>query len=196
MQKPIIPTESTLEALNAARAKHTAKFSSARINLFAAAAFTAVNIILMAAGSFSYFLFSFTVPYTIAQLGMYLTGSLPAEYYTDWGEGAFLGSGFLIGTMIAAAVIIGLFVLCGILSKKNRVWLTVALVLFAIDCAFMLYVSLSGGFEASVIIDIAFHAWVMYYLASGVKSAKALSELPDESFFGTAEAADDPQSNG
>lgn len=197
MQKPIIPTESTLEALNTARAKHTAKFSSARINLFAAAAFTAVNIILMAAGSFSYFLFSFTVPYTIAQLGMYLTGSLPADHYTDWGEGAFLGSGFLIGTMIAAAVIIGLFVLCGILSKKNRVWLTVALVLFAIDCAFMLYIALSGGFEASVIIiDIAFHAWVMYYLASGVKSAKALSELPDESFFSTAEAADDPQSNG
>lgn len=57
MQKPINPTESTLEALNTARAKHTAKFSSARINLFAAAAFTAVNIILMAAGSFSYFLF-------------------------------------------------------------------------------------------------------------------------------------------
>lgn len=42
-----------------------------------------------------------------------------------------------------------------------------ALVLFSIDCIVFAVLAFPG-FQASYLIDILFHAWVMYYLILGV----------------------------
>ena len=51
-----------------------------------------------------------------------------------------------------------------------------ALVLFSIDSALML---LLGDF-ASSILDLVFHAWVIYYLVVGIISANKLKNMPEE----------------
>ena len=64
------------------------------------------------------------------------------------------------------------------MSKKNNVgWLVAALVLFAIDTVSMF---LFMGIDVSMILDIVFHAWVIYYLIAGIVAHKKLKELPLE----------------
>ena len=74
---------------------------------------------------------------------------------------------FIIGTAIGLAAIVS-YIVCYVLSKKHRVWIVVALVLFSIDTLFMLWV-LTLGFDFSIFIEILFHSWIMYYLIVQIK---------------------------
>ena len=68
----------------APRALYQSKFNSARYNLLLVVAMTAINVVLLMLGGSSYFLFSATVPYSLAIDGMYMTGRMPEDWYTDW----------------------------------------------------------------------------------------------------------------
>ena len=154
------------------------KFANARNNLLLVLVFTVVNIILLVTNSNSYFLFSASVPYLLADLGMLMCGMYPEDFYVgDFAGMIFLDQSFLIIMLVLAAVILVLYLLSWIFSKKGKIgWLIFALVFFAIDTVLLVLMTMP---EISI-IDLIFHAWVLYSLFSGVSAAKKLKTLPEE----------------
>ena len=155
------------------------KFGQSRHNILLVVIFTAINIFLLVTNSNSYFLWSAYVPYILADLGMLLCGYYPPEVYGgDTTEMAFLGTGFFVVMMVIIAVILVLYLLSWIFSKKERNgWLIFALVFFSLDTVIML---LMRELSSDVIIDVAFHAWVIVSLSKGVSAGAKLKKLPPE----------------
>ena len=161
------------------RERLTRKYQNARHNILLVLVFTLINIVLLVSNSNSYFLFSAAIPYYSAVFGMIFTGKYPAEYYTGELAGVeFLGNGFFVATLVFAAVILVLYLLSWILSKKPRVgWMIFALVFFILDTGVMLLIS---GISADMIMDIVFHGWVIVSLISGISAYFKLKQLPEE----------------
>ena len=163
------------------------KYHSSRTNLLLIVAFSLINVIMLATGSGSYFLFSAYIPYATVLFGMLFCGKLPAEYYTeDWASATFLDDSFFAVMIAIAAVFVGLYLLAWFLSKKRVGWLVFALVFFALDTAAMLWMQ---GISADSILDIVFHAWVIFSLVGGIRAHAALKKLPKEE-----PVADEPRS--
>lgn len=138
------------------------KYSNARSNLLLMIGLTLVNIILLLVGSDTMMLFSATVPYFVAAIGV----------------GTEITELLIIFVAIAIAILI-IYLLCWIFSKKHYGWMIVALVLFIIDsiCMCGLYISIQ---DFSGILDVLIHIWVLYYLIIGVKSGAQLKKMPEE----------------
>lgn len=140
------------------------KYNMARGNLLLLLIFTAINLFLLITQSDTYFLFSAEIPYFFLILGL--------EFYTQTAEISLL--------LIFAAVsllFLAIYFVCWLCSKKHHGFMTVALVLFALDCALMVYTMVLSG-EFGLILDILFHVWVMYYLIVGVIHANKLKKMP------------------
>lgn len=154
------------------------KYNSARINLMIAVGFTVVNVLLLALGGNSYFLFSMTVPYVICMFGLIFCGMMPDELYDEMGlEGiVFLDKGFFYITLAISVLILALYVLCWIFSKKKSVWLKVALGLFIVDTVAMI---LYYGIAVEMIMDVLFHGYVIWILISGILADKKLRNMPE-----------------
>lgn len=161
------------------RKKWEARYNASRYNLLLVIAFTVINLILLIAGTDLYFLFSAFIPFFLTDMGMVMSGRYPEEFYTDGLEDLILfGDGFLIAMVIISVVLTGIYLLAYFLSKKNRVgWIIFALVFFGIDTVGMLIL---GGISLGTIIDILFHAWVIYYLIVGIVAHFKLKKLPIE----------------
>ena len=151
------------------------KYRAARSNLLLAAVFTTINILLLLAKDFTYFLFSAAIPYLIADLGMYICGKYPEEFYIDGYEGAEFFNDTVFYVLLAIAfVIIAFYVLCYVFSSKGRVgWLIAALVAFSLDTLVMF----SQYNLASSIIDIIFHVYVIVFLVLGIKAHFDLKKI-------------------
>lgn len=155
-----------------------ARYNGARNNLLLVVLFTVVNVVLLVTNSNTYFLFSASIPYILANFGMAFGGFYPEEYYEGLGELQFLGAPFLTVALVIAALIVVLYLLSWIFSKKGRVgWLIFALVFFALDTAVML---LFTEISSEIIVDIVFHAWVLFSLGSGIYAHVKLKQLPAE----------------
>ena len=155
------------------------KYTNSRSNLLLVVLFSAINVFLLVTNSDRYFLFSAFIPYLIADLGMALCGRYPAEYYDgELSEYQFFDDSFFIITVVIAAALIALYLLCWILSKKPRVgWLIFSLVFFSADTVLMLVVT---GISSDFIVDVVFHAWVIVSLVSGIMAHYKLKKLPEE----------------
>ena len=154
----------------------SSRFSSTRHNLLLIVVFSLVNILLLVTNSGTYFLFSAFVPYMFVDYGMYFCGLYPAEYYEPNTE--FFHTSVMVVCCIIAAVVLILYLLCWIFSKKPRVgWVIAALVFFVIDTIVML---LSVASLIENIIDILFHAYVIFSLSRGIYSYYKLKKLPVE----------------
>jgi len=155
-----------------------AKYNNSIVNLLLIVAFSAINVVLLVANANSYFLFSAFVPYFIADLGMYYTGSYSEDYYYDAGEIEFLDKSFLYIAVAVAAAVILLYLLSWFFARKKKVgWLIFASVLFCIDTVVMFLLT---GINADMIMDIVFHAWVIFSLINGVVTYFKLKKLPVE----------------
>jgi len=157
------------------------KYQSARINLIFIAALTAINIVMLATGGDSYFLFSANIPYLLVFFGMMNTGMLPDEFY-EGGKDTyqFLDPAVFTVLLVISLVIVALYVVFFVLSSKRRVaWLIAAEVFFVLDtlAMFAFY-----GFDLSMIIDIAFHIYVVVSFAMGISAEYKLRALPPEAF--------------
>ena len=53
--------------------------------------------------------------------------------------------------------------------------------MFVLDTAFILWLT-AISFDASMLIDVAFHLWVLFYLVLGVYAAYKIRRLPPEAF--------------
>ena len=133
-QKPLSDRQ-TLEAKN----------KNARGNLLLVVVFTVINIFLLVTESSTYFLFSAFIPYLLVDLGMWYGGMYSPEYYGEYYPGAgYSDMPILVVFMVIAAIILLLYLVSWIFSKKNRIgWLIFALV-------FLHFYGLFHGLGASV----------------------------------------------
>lgn len=134
------------------------KYDQSRGNLLLTIILTILNIALLFTPSGTMFLFSITIPYWAAAFAYYL--ELPMLY-------------------IVASVVIALYLLCWFFSKKHYGWFIPALILFILDTIYLGYVTIDIQ-EASNIIDILVHIWVLYYLGSGIYFGYKLKRLPED----------------
>ena len=156
------------------------KITSARHSLLLIMIFTVINMVMALLDSGSYFLFSISVPYYMTLLGMLM----------DYGT---VGTYAITGTVIGAVILV-VYLLCWLLSKKKTGWLTVAFVLMIVDTAalalftFTLYEN-----PAANLFDFLLHAWMLWDLFKGFTAGSKLKKLPAEaedaldmsSFYGT-----------
>ena len=167
---------STMNELSNKQALET-KYNNSRSNLLLVVVFTVVNLVLLITNSDTYFLFSAYIPYMLVTLGMMFCGMFPEDYYGE----EFSGMEFLDTSVFAvflglALIIVALYLISWIFSKKNRVgWLIVSLVIFSVDTLAMFALM---GFELESIIDIVFHAWIIISLSLGINSYCKLKKLP------------------
>lgn len=138
------------------------KQKSGRSNLLLAIILTVVNIVMLLAGGDAMLLFSISVPYYAVVFGVVLGGQE-----------------LVITGCVIAAVMLIVYFLCWVLSKKHTGWLVAALVLIIIDTLALVAFYLLAG-EISGILDFVFHAMIIYYLAVGISSSKKLKNMPVE----------------
>lgn len=138
------------------------KYKNARTYLLIIILFTVLNVVLLITGSDTMMLFSISVPYYAVVMGYFM------------GEQTMLVTGCVI-----AAVMLVVYLLCWIFSKKRTGWLVAALVLFIVDTLVMGGMYLLAS-EASGIMDVLIHALVLYYLIVGIHSAAKLKKMPPE----------------
>ena len=156
------------------------RYVTAQFNLFLVALCTAINIFLSSLLLLdTYFLFSAFVPYDIATTAAVFCGKLSPEFYEELGmQGmTFLPEGFFFGSIILALAIAGLYAIFAILSKKKVGWMVAALVIYSIDTMMLFF---SYGVDISLILDYAFHIWVIVSLSMGIAAAGRIKKLPEE----------------
>jgi hypothetical protein len=165
----------TNELIKQERARLEGKYRTSRYNLLLVIIFTVINIVLLVTQSNTYFLFSASVPYFIADIGMLFAGMYPEEFYFETGIQPMLDiTGFVFVLSIAIVILLA-YLLCFIKSKNRKVgWLIAALVFISADTAMCLVLY---GLEG--VIDIVFHGWVIFDLACGIKAHNALNKLPE-----------------
>ena len=154
------------------------KYNTSRMNLLLVVLFTIINLVLLVANADIYFLFSAFIPYYIAIWGMVLCGRMPDGFYNDpnYVGMEFVDNSFFIATIAIAVILTLFYLLAWFMSNKNRIgWLVFALVFFIIDTIGMFIIN---GIAVDSIIDIIFHAWVIYSLVVGIASGKKLQALP------------------
>ena len=135
-----------------------AAYKAARGNLLAMLVLTAVNTLLALTGSDRYYLFT--------DFAAYIWAAFARGFYDFTGEAKWLVLG-----AAGAVLVMAVYFLCWLLSKKRRGWLTAALVLFSVDTA-ALVAGLVTAFEASSILDVVFHGLLLWYLAMGVRRGR------------------------
>ena len=139
------------------------QIAGGRYSLLLILIFTVVNLVLLLVDSDRYFLFSASVPYYFTAFGIGMDSALSGGIGT-----------FTITALVISLLILAVYLLCWILSKKRTGWLTAALVLFCVDTVGLLF--LSYIFETSNLLDFLLHAWAIYSLANGVYCAGKLKK--------------------
>ena len=158
--------------------KEIIRFKRARGNLLAVVGFTAINLLLYHFGMDLAFLFSAFVPQFLQIMLVEIMGT----------SGAVPG-------LIVGLLSMSVYVLCYFLAKRWRVFMLVALILFIIDALIMLgFVLLTGDF-GSFIFDIAFHAWILFYLINGTAAWVKLGRVSPEMIQRLQEEANQEQEN-
>ena len=151
------------------------KVAGGRHSLLLIVLFTVVNVLMVVLDSGTYFLFSASVPY---YLTLYFKGIDNGFVDGPWPE----NGAFTIFALIVSAVILLLFLLCWLMSKKRSGWLIPALVLFVLDtlalawCTFYLVNDPAGN-----IVDFVFHFWAIWELGSAIRCGGKLKKLPPKS---------------
>ena len=150
------------------RAYKEQQINGARSSLLLTLALTLVNVVLLMVNSNTFFLFSVFVPYELIHFGRMMDAGL-------------VGSNTIV-SLIVAAVILVVFLLSWLLSKKKPGWLTVAVVLFALDTAALLYFTFTMSADpGGNILDIGLHAYVLFQLIQGCVNAAKLKKEPEDS---------------
>ena len=137
-----------------------------RLNLLIAVILSLVNVVALLLGTSWEFPFSASMPQIIIILSDGLS------------QGLELASVYLIG-IIFALLLIGFYFGMYLLSKKSIVGMIVATILFCIDTLFVAFSALAFG-ATDLIINVLFHAWVLYYLFSSLRAYNKLKKLSVE----------------
>lgn len=142
------------------------KYATARANLLMVVLLTLANALLLAANSDYNFPFSAFIPQVLVVLGLNNTPDMQ-EFKL----------GFSILFVFLAFLILLFFFLAYLFSKKKPGLMVAALIVFGVD-SLLLVIFTASTFETAYIIEYLFHAWVLYYLALGVKHGDAATRKP------------------
>lgn len=148
------------------------KYNNCRANLLVVVLFTIINLFTLTFGN-SYFLFSATLPALFPAVMSELAAD--TEYLASMGILPEEASVLVIVGLVIGLILTVPYLLCWIFSKKRVGWMVAALVFFSIDSLLLLL-----SFDVSMIADILIHAWVMFYLITGVKHGFKLKTLPED----------------
>lgn len=183
------------------RAYYEMRYARSRTDLLFVIIFSLINCILAFFGTGYMFLFAAIFPMILSALSGILL--LHPDMLTELLELDSLSSAEVLSVSVSGSVIkvFGILLLAVTVlillvyffawlgSKKKGGWLVAALVFFSIDCVFMIF-SIS---DVRDIIDILFHAWVMYDLICGVIAWNKLKKMPETVVEGSfAEAVPSP----
>lgn len=131
---------------------------------------TLVNLSLLLTSGDSYLLFSASVPYYMTWFGKFMDSGT---------NGSYTFTGLAIGALILAV-----YLLFWLLSRKNTVWLTWAAVLVGIDLAALIAVSfLLLDNPMHNLVDVLIHIVVIGQIIKGAKAGKELPTAPPEITF-------------
>ena len=155
------------------------RYNNARNNLLLVVLFSTINLILLIADSYTYFLFSASLPYMLVDLGKFVCGMYPPDFYTGELEGFMALPQSVFWVMVVLAVFAILLYLISYLFSKNGKggWLIFALVFFGLDTVGM-FLYFQIGLD--MILDVLFHVWVLVILTAGVLAHGKLKKLPPE----------------
>ena len=148
------------------------KYNNCRANLLLVVLFTVVNLFTLTFGN-SYFLFSATLPALFPAVMSELAAD--TEYLASMGILPEEASVLIIVGLGIGLILTVPYLLCWIFSKKRVGWMVAALVFFSMDCLLLLLT-----FDVSMIADILIHAWVMFYLITGVMHGFKLKKMPED----------------
>lgn len=141
---------------------------TSRSNLIVVILFTVINLVLLVVEYDRYLLFSASVPYYLTVLGIVM------DY--QWG-----GETYMITALVISAVILAVYLVAWLLSKKRPGWLTFAAVFFTLDTVALVWFSITLlENPLANTLDLIFHLLIVWQLFQGVRSAKKLRELPEE----------------
>lgn len=138
------------------------RIQAARGNLILVIIFTIANI-MSYWFQFGFMMpFSAFIPFTIFDFSYYFSVELNDP-------------NLFIGGIILASGVILLYIMGYVLSKKKPEWLTFMLVMYVFDTVVMLYLFIGiFAFNSTMILDILFHIWVLYYFTNGVLAVNKL----------------------
>ncbi|MCL2427419.1 MAG: hypothetical protein FWD05_13920 [Oscillospiraceae bacterium] len=142
--------------------KQALRFGRARSALIAVFVITVINLFLHSAGLDLQILYSAFFPWFL---------------YTMMIEnaGVAVWAGFFMGVICASV-----YLVCWALSKRWRVFVVVAMILFMLDAVVLIFVTLISGEFLSFLIDIAVCAWILYRLISGTIAFSSLNNISPE----------------
>lgn len=173
----------TFDQTELLRVKYARNVANGRASLLGVILATVVSMASLALADI-YFVFSAYLPFSFFTDGWYgwqiANGTYPymnglaAEdiaYYTELGT-----FGLVFGIVMALIGVLGYFI-CWALSKKHPAALLIGTVFFGIDCA-LLALNTVLTMDFSMIIDIVFHAVLMYTMVQAVISGSKLKKLP------------------
>lgn len=168
------------------RLKFEQQYKMCRRNLLAVILFTIISMATLYLNG-SYFLFSAWIPLlafsVCAGYASISDGTVSAAEAAEYGytpdmiemlQEVGAGTWMIIGIIIAV-VILAVYFVCWLCSKKHPAAMVVAACFFAIDC-----IALLTSFDLTMIVDILFHVWVMYYLIAAIVASSKLKKLPPE----------------
>jgi len=164
--------------MNADIKREAVRFKVARGNLALAFALTAVNIFLLAFDAGWHLFFSAFVPQAIMYFFIYA---------------GVIGVGLVVALLAA-----GTYFVCWLLSKRWRVFMLVALILFSIDSLIFFILALGmfagGGFTFGDIIQAVIQIWILYYLIIGTIAWARLRKVSADDVAVAQQEADDAES--
>lgn len=154
--------------MNTERAKREKALKTANYNILLVAIFSAINFVLYIIQSNTSFLFSAFAPQFAMDIG--------AIWSEESGDGVF----YTVGVVIAVLSVL-FYAALFLIGRKKPGAIIAALIAFTLDTAlllFFVFVMIYKEYIADYILDIAFHAWVMFYCISGTVSYFKLKKLP------------------
>ncbi len=144
-------------------------YDRSRANLLLVLIFTVINLFFVTFAN-RYFLFSATIPMLFPLSAAEIVAELSAQGAPADEKTITIIVGLVLGLILTVP-----YLLCWIFSKKRVGWMVGALAFFSIDCLFLLI-----SFDVSMLMDILIHAWVMFYLITGVINGFKLKNMPEE----------------
>ena len=140
-----------------------AKYNRSRYNLLLVAIVSVINLFSLSLSQ-TYFLFSAQIPSFFVELFMYTEDGEIAPF-TD-----------LIVPIVIGVILTIPYLLCFFFSKKRPGWMVASLVFFVLDCIFLV----TMYYLSDVILDLLFHALVLFYLVTGVINGYKLKKMPED----------------
>jgi len=134
------------------------KIRIGRLNLLLAIVLTSLNVILVALSILFTFYFSAIIPQLLIE-------KMPNA----------------IGIALAI-IFIGILLGCWYYSKKSIIGMVIAAILFFVDTLILLmllFLSLSilNYLDYTIVINILFHAWILYYFVGAIIANKKLKKI-------------------